>query len=88
MTEVHDGMSEKSRVLMDGLQPPISNSQCSQRNQINGKTFINENMICGHSPQNRQLGTCQGDSGGPYVCLTATSRFVSISISNLNAENS
>lgn len=76
VTEVHDGVHDgKSEILMDGVLRPISNSQCSQKNQFLGKTLVNENMICGHSPENEQLGTCQGDSGGPYVCLTSAKRF-------------
>ena len=62
---------------MDGLLRPISNLQCSQRNKAEGRSLVNENMICGYSPQNQQLGSCQGDSGGPYVCMNAVNRFVS-----------
>ena len=71
---------------MDGLLRPISNSQCLQKNRVDGRSLVNENMICGYSPQNQQLGTCQGDSGGPYVCLNAAKRFVSLSINYLDVK--
>ncbi|XP_066924852.1 transmembrane protease serine 13-like [Clytia hemisphaerica] len=54
--------------LQEVKLPLVSNKICGGKNKDpNGRSMINENMLCAGSPKENK-GSCGGDSGGPLVC--------------------
>lgn len=63
--------------LQEVKLPLVSNKICGGKNKDpNGRSMINENMLCAGSPKENK-GSCGGDSGGPLVCQNSKKQWVS-----------